>query len=70
MTRYDLEQRVRIVAGPHRFNTGVTVTHYDPSDPESRAQVEVRLDSSERVVSCRACELRPVVDHSGLGDAT
>ena len=70
MSRYDIEQRVRIVAGPHRFNTGITVTHYDAGDPESRAPVEVRLDSSERVVSCRACELRPVVDASGLEGAT
>ena len=69
MTRYDLEQRVRIVAGPHRYCTGVTTTHYDAADPQSRAPVEVRLDSSERIVSCLACELRPV-DGSGLEGAT
>jgi hypothetical protein len=73
MGRYDVEQRVAIVAGPHRRCTGITATHYDPGDPSSRAEVLVRLDTSERVVSVLACELRPVVygaDSSGLEEAT
>jgi len=72
MSRYDVEQRVMFVAGPHYRCTGITVTHYDAGDPESRAEVQVRLDTSERIVSARACELRPVVYHdaSGLSEAT
>lgn len=61
MSRYDVELRVNIVAGPWRRNTGVTITHYDPSDPESRVEVVVRLDTSEREVTVLARELRPVV---------
>lgn len=72
MGRYDVEQRVLFVAGPHFRCTGVTLTAYDPADPGSRAEVLVRLDTSERVVSAMACELRPVVYHdaSGLEGAT
>lgn len=61
MSRYDVEQRVRIVAGPWLRCTGITVTSYDPSDPESRAEVIVRLDSSGRDVSVESREIRPVV---------
>lgn len=73
MGRYDVEQRVMIVAGPHLRCTGLTMSCYDPSDPQSRAEVDVELDSSGRRVRVRSCDLRPVVygaDSSGLGDAT
>ncbi len=61
MSRYDVEQRVRIVAGPHRHGTGVTMTHYDPSDPNSNEEVIVTLDSSGKIVSAPSRHLRPVV---------
>jgi len=51
----------------------VTATHYDPSDPASRAPVRVTLDSSGLEVEVLSCELRPEVfgaDSSGLEEAT
>lgn len=71
MSRYDVEQRVAIVAGPHRYGSGLTQTHYDPTDPESNAEVLVLLDT-DRLVTCSSRHLRPVVyeDSSGLGDCT
>ena len=68
---YDIEQRVCIVAGPHRHCTGITVTCYD-GDPESRAVVLVRLDTSDRIVSVEAREIRAMIYHdmSGIEGAT
>lgn len=72
MSRPDVTQRVRIVAGPRRWCSGVTTTHYDPSDPTSRAPVRVCLDSSGLEVEVLSCQLRPEVyeDSSGLEEAT
>jgi hypothetical protein len=70
--RYDHEQRVAIIAGPHRYSTGV-VHSTIPATRDKPEQVSVELDCSGRVVVVPAEHVRAEVyaaDDSGLGDAT
>ena len=69
MVRHDHEQRVRIIAGPHRYCTGL-VQSSTPAEHGRTAYVSVTLDTSWRVVVVEADAVRAETSGDDWGEAT
>lgn len=69
MSPYDHEQRVRIIAGPHRYCTGI-VQSMTPPERGRPGYVSIALDTSGRVVVVELDAVRPERAGNDWEDAT